>query len=200
LSGPFTLATTPPLVADFGPIINPGSSLIAQGDGGALILEAASATPISARFFPLAGTYTGAVTFRVCLTRIMSDIGGAHGGFGVFLRRSANGRAVALMHRGDALSWVRWTDPVTPAITWSVTAYKGEPWWLEIADDGSKCTGNYSPDGSYWSTSTVIPDSVVPENYLLFLGGPPDEMGFVAFADNAYGVKALAACHHYTVT
>jgi hypothetical protein len=197
---PFKLATSPPLVAAFGAPINPGASVITQGTGGDLIIEAAAAVGLSARFYPLVGTYTGTKTLRANLSRIAFDVGSSHGGFGLFLRRSANGRAVALMHRGGEFSWVRWTDPSSVTITWSVTASESEPLWLEIADNGSACTGNYSADGSYWSTSSVIPDSVTAETYAAFLGDKPDQMGIVGFADNAFGIKALAACHHLVVT
>jgi hypothetical protein len=199
--GPFALAVNPPLVAAFGAPINPGTSTISQGAGGALVIEAEPASGLQARLFPLTGLYVGAKRLRICLTSVIMDVGAGDAGFGVFLRRSANGRFVTLQTRGDELSWVRWTDPTLYALTWSATSYKGEPWWIEIADDGvNNLTGNYSTEGSYWSTSSTIPNSVVPETYAAFLGDKPDQMGIIGFADNGFGIKALAACHDLAVT
>jgi hypothetical protein len=196
-AGPFTLATAPPLVAAFGTPINPGTSAITQGTGGALIFEAAAASGLQARLYPLVGTYSGARRLRVCLTRSAFDVGAGAAGIGIFLRRSANGRAVAMMHRGSEFSWVRWTDPTTAAVTWSVSSFKGNPAWIEIFDDGvNNCTGNYSEEGSYWSTSSTLPDSVTAESYIAFLGAQPDQCGIIGFADNGFGIKAIGAYHH----
>jgi hypothetical protein len=199
-SGPFTLATAPPLVADFDPPINGGSSVITQGTGGSLIIEAAAGTTLQARLYPLVGTYTGAKTLRVCLTSTILDVAGTGAGFGIFLRRSANDRSVAYMHQAAAFSWIRWDAQTSATPTWSVSSYKSEPWWIEISDDGSNnIHGNFSADGSYWSTSSTIPDSAATETYAAFLGGKPDQMGIIGLSHNNYGVSSIGACHHLIV-